>query len=722
MRRDGAGAVVTCHAGCDTKAVMAALDLPMAALFDDWWTRRNGESGRTVEATYVYTDEAGVPLYRIERYRPKAFLPFLPGATKSGIGKTRRVIYRLPEVIEAVGAGKAVFLVAGEKDADALARAGVVATCHAFGEKSWRDDYAEPLAGAGVVVVMDRDDEGRRWVRQVKPALARVGATVMVVEAKTGKDAHDHLAAGHGVNEFVPWADDAPPADAPAHAEPDSDVGTLGEVPAYPTAALPEAAQALIGAHALPAALIGGPILAALATAIGGRAALDVTDSWRERAILWVANVAPAGAGKSPAQTLAFSPLREAEADVLVDDMTLEALARILAAGDGAAGFDVDELAQLVRGLGEYKGGGGGDRGRLLARWEGGPWNAGRVGDGKKGKLGVDLRIPKPTVVICGGLQPHLHGVLGGERDGLRPRWLPHVAELPAGTDDVGVIDIAALDGWRALVDAILNMRGRERSWTLAAEGRTTFNAYRRQWKEQARGPEPPGIAGALLKADKHLARVALVLAEADHPGHGGSVGADVIERAARIVTFTLDSWRALPEQGSSLGLTRRDQVLGEAVERLAAWVEDRPERQATRREIQRARVAGVRKASELNALLEDYGLHYPGCVTTATPEGGGKPIVTVHARRRVRAHSVVTVGDTGCAPHPEPHSKAKSDPNDGGDTALGDTDRGDTVPASNGKPQGELLERDRTGGRTFPTPVRPAPADEEDRELKDLA
>jgi hypothetical protein len=177
------------------------------------------------------------------------------------------------------------------------------------------------------------------------------------------------------------------------------DAGALGEVPAYPVGALPKAAQALIGTHALPPALIGGPILAALATAIGGRGALDVTDSWRERAILWVANVAPPGAGKSPAQTLAFKPLRDADADVLADDMTLEALARVLADRDGAIGLDVDELAQLIRGLGEYKGGGSGDRARLLARWEGGPWNAGRVGDGKKGKLGVDLRIPRPTVV-----------------------------------------------------------------------------------------------------------------------------------------------------------------------------------------------------------------------------------------------------------------------------------------------------------------------------------
>ena len=42
------------------------------------------------------------------------------------------------------------------------------------------------------------------------------------------------------------------------------------------------------------------------------------------------------------------------------------------------------------------------------------------------------LRIPRPTLVICGGLQPALHELLGGDDDGLRPRWLPHLAPLPS--------------------------------------------------------------------------------------------------------------------------------------------------------------------------------------------------------------------------------------------------------------------------------------------------
>jgi hypothetical protein len=41
-RRDGKGALVYCQAGCATAEVMAALDLPLAALFDRYWSRARG--------------------------------------------------------------------------------------------------------------------------------------------------------------------------------------------------------------------------------------------------------------------------------------------------------------------------------------------------------------------------------------------------------------------------------------------------------------------------------------------------------------------------------------------------------------------------------------------------------------------------------------------------------------------------------------------------------
>ena len=415
----------------------------------------------------------------------------------------------------------------------------------------------------------------------------------------------------------------------------------LAEVPDYPAAALPQATSALFdygAAHGIPATLMGGSLLAAGAAAIGASARLDVTQRWRERAILWVANIAPRGAGKSPAQEIAFAPLREHDSDSLLSDVTLEALARVMDQTEGTAALDIDELAQLLRGIGEYKNGSSGDRGRLLTLWSGQRLSVRRVGSDRKGGNAIELDIAHPTLVICGGLQPSLHALLGAEDDGLRPRWLPHLAMPDAHREqrqERALNDTA----WEQTVLALLEACEHNRRWTFSTAARKLWEDRRQVWKREARGAEPPSVTAALVKADIHLARIALVLAELDHPGRGGEISRDVLERAAEIVAFTLDCWRALPEHNLGLGLSRRDAILSTAVGKLAAWLEERPERRAARREIQRACVAGARKASDLKALLDEYEQTYPGSITEDEPPGGGRSTIVVVAPRR-KAHT----------------------------------------------------------------------------------
>ena len=471
----------------------------------------------------------------------------------------------------------------------------------------------------------------------------------------------------------------------------DDDDPGLAEVPEYPVSALPDAARPLVehySDHGLPAALLGGSVLAAAAAAIGPNSYVEVDHGWQERPILWVVNLAPRGAGKSPAQSIAFGKLRAHDAAVADDeptirlgDLTLEALARALAERDGGAVLDVDELAQLLRGLGEYKGGGGGDRGRLLSLWSGAPWSIQRVGANRKQGLGVDLRIARPTLVICGGLQPGLHDLLGGDEDGLRPRWLPHLAAMPEDLpESLGVLYDSA---WPDAIDSLVDARDVGRGWTLSDGARAAWTRWRKHWKRQALGAEPASVTAALSKADVHLARVALVFAELKCPaGPDTVIGADTMERAAEVIEFTLTCWRALPEHGEGLGLSRRDQILNRAVVKLVAWLEARPKGKATRREIQRAHVAGVRKASDLDALLADYEATFPGSVTTERPPDGGLLATVVSAPRRKAHITVSPFGDTDTSASENPHGKGKSGGVTTGDTATGDTDSGDTAPA----------------------------------------
>lgn len=159
--------------------------------------------GRIV-ATYDYLDEQGTLLYQVVRFDPKAFKQRRPGG-QWGLGDTRRVLYRLPELLDAMKQRATVNIVEGEKDADAVVAAGGIATCNPMGAGKWRDEYSQYLAGAPVRIWADKDDgEGIRHAHKVRRALLGIAASVVIVEAASGKDAYDHLEAGHALDDCVP--------------------------------------------------------------------------------------------------------------------------------------------------------------------------------------------------------------------------------------------------------------------------------------------------------------------------------------------------------------------------------------------------------------------------------------------------------------------------------------------------------------------------------------
>jgi hypothetical protein len=114
-------------------------------------------------------------------------------------------------VIEAVRQGETVYVCEGEKDCDAinaLDGSGFVATCNPGGAGKWRAEHAECLRGASrVVIVQDKDEPGRRHALDVRASLKGIVDDVRIVEARTGKDAYDHLAAGHTLEELVPYVE-----------------------------------------------------------------------------------------------------------------------------------------------------------------------------------------------------------------------------------------------------------------------------------------------------------------------------------------------------------------------------------------------------------------------------------------------------------------------------------------------------------------------------------
>ena len=194
--RDGR-VLLTCHAGCDVSDIVVALGLRMAHLFPP--TSRD-RADHAVVADYVYLDEVGTELFRVRRTDGKGFFQerYEAGVWK-GLLDTRRVLYRLPAVIDAGAQGYGVYVVEGEKDADALTAEGLVATTSPMGAGKWRSEYAEALAGAQVVILPDNDEAGRKHGEDVSSALRAVGAdfTVLALPGLPDKgDVSDWLRTG----------------------------------------------------------------------------------------------------------------------------------------------------------------------------------------------------------------------------------------------------------------------------------------------------------------------------------------------------------------------------------------------------------------------------------------------------------------------------------------------------------------------------------------------
>jgi putative DNA primase/helicase len=186
-----------CHAGCEIDDVLAAIGLEKRDLFVD-----NGHGTHDEEAVYRYLDEQGKPLFEVVRLPGKKFRQRTPDGSW-GLNGARRVLYRLPAVLEAVKRGEDVMIVEGEKDVHALETLGIPATCNPGGAGKWKPCYSEALKGSKVVIVADRDDPGRDHARTVAQALQGVAAEIDVVEPTMGKDIAEHLAAGGDITGLV---------------------------------------------------------------------------------------------------------------------------------------------------------------------------------------------------------------------------------------------------------------------------------------------------------------------------------------------------------------------------------------------------------------------------------------------------------------------------------------------------------------------------------------
>jgi putative DNA primase/helicase len=104
-----------------------------------------------------------------------------PGRWLRNVTGAPVVPYRLLQVLEAISAGRPIFIVEGEAKVDLLWSWNAAATCCAAGAKKWKAEHSGFLRGADVFLLPDNDDAGWEHIHKVGASLSATAKTIRVV-------------------------------------------------------------------------------------------------------------------------------------------------------------------------------------------------------------------------------------------------------------------------------------------------------------------------------------------------------------------------------------------------------------------------------------------------------------------------------------------------------------------------------------------------------------
>ena len=200
-----------CHAGCDQREVFDAVRernlLPSTPKREEISFTQHQD--KVLEKEWVYRAEDGTELFTKRRYKTsdakgKTYSIHrvdASGKRIAGLKDTRIVPLNLPELLAAKQAGKAIYLVEGEKAADALASIGAVATTSHTGAGSWPTEITQYFTGANVVVIPDNDEPGISYAKRAIAHLLPVAKSIRYLDLNLmmeGDDAYEwvHHAKG----------------------------------------------------------------------------------------------------------------------------------------------------------------------------------------------------------------------------------------------------------------------------------------------------------------------------------------------------------------------------------------------------------------------------------------------------------------------------------------------------------------------------------------------
>ncbi|WP_459557401.1 YfjI family protein [Lacunimicrobium album] len=465
---DNGNCLAKCYAGCSLDAITEAIGMKPAELFADFGQKRYQEqqpakrSSRIV-ATFDYRDEGGNLGYQIRRTESKDFFQYRPdgrGGWITGLGDTRRLLYRLPELL-AADPVDVVFVVEGEKDVHNLTKLGLVATTKSGGANGkWLPEFNDHFRGRQVVVIPDHDEPGRTSADSICRQLKNVAKSLKLLDLshywegmpvkgdvsdwieKTGGDRSQLLEL---VDKTPGWEfediemDDAVELD---------DVGELLLQDPFPLASLPYEwgliASNVAEAMNVDPSGVGVLMLSIVSGVVGGTAKMRGKPGWEEPCALWCVLAADSGSGKTPVIDFLKAPIDDIDYENImawrkrysdwkaqseqyqqakrkktgvpdditepgpepqcprlgVQDATVESLVPLLGSNEAGLMLINDELSGWLTSFGGY------NKGRAAADLA--FWNQSHSGtSGRNDRKGAGCTfLRRPTMSVCGGVQP----------------------------------------------------------------------------------------------------------------------------------------------------------------------------------------------------------------------------------------------------------------------------------------------------------------------------
>lgn len=252
--------LVNCFAECEPEEIVNALGLNMSDLFsssngrgDHHLDRPSKSTKSNIEAVYDYHDKDGNLPYQVLRMNPKNFLqrrPYKgshawgltagwyeqrkngqwykvkgsknnenlkPHAKAEWLDETKKVLYKLPMVIEAVKNNRTIFICEGEKDVfNVISKFSLIATTSpgGGGKDKWLEYYGHHLKGAKIVILPDNDPAGQKYADDVAYKLRHFAGSIKIINLpglKEKQDVSDYIENGGTREDLIALVEAAEP-------------------------------------------------------------------------------------------------------------------------------------------------------------------------------------------------------------------------------------------------------------------------------------------------------------------------------------------------------------------------------------------------------------------------------------------------------------------------------------------------------------------------------